>query len=124
MDSTRTNAYLRCIEPDCLSKYPITRLIYTCPECGGLLDVDYDFSLGDAGALKQTFRARKVSEAGLDLSGVWRFRELLPFVEDFSEVVTLGEGNTPIYDAPRSADYSGMGALRFKHQGMNPTGSF
>ena len=124
MNSTRTSAYLHCIEPDCLAKYPITRLIYTCPECGGLLDVDYDFSPAEAGALKQAFRARRMSDAGLDQSGVWRFRELLPFVEDFSEVVTLREGNTPIYDAPRSAEYSGMSALRFKHQGMNPTGSF
>jgi threonine synthase len=86
--------------------------------------VDYDFHPAEADALKQTFRARRTSDAELDLSGVWRFRELLPFVEDFSEVVTLREGNTPIYGAPRSAEYSGMDALRFKHQGLNPTGSF
>ena len=124
MSSTRARAYLRCIEDDCLSQHPITERAYTCPECGGLLDVDYDLSAGEADALKQTFTARRTSDAQIDLSGVWRFRELLPFVEDLSEVVTLREGNTPIYDAPRSAEYSGLDALRFKHQGMNPTGSF
>jgi len=125
MNSTRTTAYLHCIEQDCLSKHPITSRIYTCPECGGLLDVEYDFSsLGEASELKQAFKARRASDAEPDLSGVWRFRELLPFVEDLSEVVTLREGNTPIYSAPRSAEYAGVDGLRFKHQGMNPTGSF
>ncbi|HYP25480.1 MAG TPA: threonine synthase [Blastocatellia bacterium] len=124
MNSIGATAYLRCIESDCLSKRPITERVYTCPECGGLLDVGYDFSPVGAEMLKQTFRARRASDAAADLSGVWRFRELLPFVEDLSEVVTLREGNTPIYEAPRSAEYSGLDALRFKHQGMNPTGSF
>jgi threonine synthase len=54
---------------------------------------------------------------------VWRFREFLPFDEDES-VVSLGEGNTPLYDAPRSADYCRLSQLKLKHQGCNPTGSF
>src|SRR5262249_51352074 len=56
-------------------------------------------------------------------SGVWRFREFLPFPED-AEVVSLDEGNTPLYDAPRSADYCRLSQLKLKHQGCNPTGSF
>ena len=74
--------------------------------------------------MKTIFRDRKTSDSDLDRSGVWRFRELLPFVSDYSSVVTLSEGNTPLYAAPRSARYAGLGSLRFKHQGMNPTGSF
>jgi threonine synthase len=58
-----------------------------------------------------------------DRSGVWRFREFLPFTSD-DAVVSLGEGNTQLYDAPRSADYCGLTSLRLKHQGNNPTGSF
>ena len=57
------------------------------------------------------------------MSGVWRYRELLPF-EDAAPFVTLFEGNTPLYDAQRSAGYCGMARLRLKHQGCNPTGSF
>ena len=89
-----------------------------------MLDVDYEFTLPASDALKQTFKQRRTNDSALDRSGVWRFRELLPFVDDLSRVVTLAEGNTPIYQAPRSAQYAGLDQLRFKHQGMNPTGSF
>ena len=74
--------------------------------------------------MKALFRERKSEQSDLERSGVWRFRELLPFVVDQSHIVTLAEGNTPVYTAPRSADYAGLDHLRFKHQGMNPTGSF
>src|SRR4030095_5200852 len=46
-----------------------------------------------------------------------------PFTDD-THIVTLGEGNTPLYDAPRSADYCRLPQLKLKHQGCNPTGSF
>lgn len=89
------------------------------------MDVWYAFSSrSSADKHKQEFRVRKTSQDTIDRSGVWRFRELLPFVSDHSKVVTLSEGNTPIYEAPRSAEYARLDALRFKHQGMNPTGSF
>ncbi len=85
----------------------------------------YDFHLpGGADEMKTIFRERRMSSEDIDRSGVWRFRELLPFADDLSKVVTLAEGNTPLYAAPRSADYAGLDTLRFKHQGMNPTGSF
>jgi threonine synthase len=58
-----------------------------------------------------------------DRSGVWRYRELLPFHGD-ARIVSLLEGNTPLYDAPRSANYCEMQTLTLKHQGLNPTGSF
>jgi threonine synthase len=60
----------------------------------------------------------------LDQSGVWRFRELLPIVRNVDRVVTLLEGNTPLYEMPRCAEIAGVDWLFAKHQGMNPTGSF
>ena len=60
----------------------------------------------------------------VDQSGVWRFRDLLPIVDDLEKVVTLREGNTPLYDLPRCAKAAGIDWLLAKHQGMNPTGSF
>jgi threonine synthase len=60
----------------------------------------------------------------VDQSGVWRFRDLLPIVKDFERVVTLREGNTPLYDLPQCAASAGIDWLLAKHQGMNPTGSF
>src|SRR5689334_18227553 len=123
--TNQPSAYLSCIEADCDKRYNISARLYVCPQCGGLLDVAYDFALQDSVAnFKETFRLRHSSNDRLDRSGVWRFRELLPFVDDPSSVVTLFEGNTPIYSASRSAAYAGLDALNFKHQGMNPTGSF
>ncbi|MGC2477087.1 MAG: threonine synthase, partial [Candidatus Sulfotelmatobacter sp.] len=59
-----------------------------------------------------------------DLSGVWRFRDVLPLLEKAEEVVTLQEGNTPVYGLPQCARITGVPRLFAKHQGMNPTGSF
>src|SRR6185369_17619459 len=125
MISDPSGCFLQCIEATCAERYPINERLYTCPACGGLLDVQYEFDQSNnAGRLKAMFKERRLADTELDRSGVWRFRELLPFVHDLSRVVTLGEGNTPIYQAPRSASYAGLDGLRFKHQGMNPTGSF
>lgn len=121
----KTDAYLHCIEEDCGARHSILERIYTCPRCGGLLDVAYEFKLpASADDMKTAFAARKASPSELDQSGVWRFRELLAFASDPSQVVTLREGNTPLYTAQRSARFAGIDSLRFKHQGMNPTGSF
>ncbi len=86
--------------------------------------MDYDWRSEPAADVKQRFLNRRTSGRAEDRSGVWRYRELLPFIEDSAKIVTLGEGNTPIYEASRSAEYSGLDSIRLKHQGMNPTGSF
>ncbi len=93
-----------------------------CPRCGGLLDIERTNAL-DPATLRDLWRSRRTSLDSRDRSGVWRFREFLPFDND-DPIVTLAEGNTPLYDAPRSADYCGLRQLKLKHQGNNPTGSF
>jgi threonine synthase len=74
--------------------------------------------------LKQIWIARRSSASALDQSGVWRFREFLPALDDWSRAITLREGNTPLYEIPRCARQAGVDHLLAKHQGMNPTGSF
>jgi len=76
------------------------------------------------GALKWLWRERRCSSEEIDHSGVWRFRELLPILDSFGNVVTLSEGNTPLYPLPRASRALGIDRLYAKHQGMNPTGSF
>jgi threonine synthase len=120
--TTESISFLRCIEEECGASFAINEKNYSCPRCGGLLDVAYDFHLS-VDEMKAVFKARLSSDTSADRSGVWRFRELLPFAHS-SHIVTLREGNTPVYDAPRSSDYAGLNMLRFKHQGLNPTGSF
>ena len=107
---------------------------FRCVHCGELFAVEYPWSEGagsgteglrmpNAGALKHLWDERRTSTLPADQSGVWRFRELLPIVAE-SQIVTLREGNTPLYEMPRAAETVGLNWLLAKHQGMNPTGSF
>lgn len=117
---------LICFNSSCRARYPVTEVIYNCPACGGLLEATHDFTGLNADMLKLTWRGRRLNNSPLTQSGVWRYRELIPFLGDNAEqyVVTLREGNTPLLDAPIAARYAGMDKLVFKHQGFNPTGSF
>ncbi len=133
--------------PDTATESPISRLRcigcgavtdraeqdFRCPACGDLFEVFYpgwQTGLGlkaaglDAQALKQVWRDRKLSLLTADTSGVWRFREVLPKLKPGYDPISLGEGNTPLYDLPRCAQSAGMKSLQAKHQGMNPTASF
>ena len=104
---------------------------FRCAKCGDLFEVEYaGWSLRggtnrpNAGALKWLWRERRSSSETLDHSGVWRFRELLPILDNYGNAVTLREGNTPLYALTRAAQKLGVDQLYAKHQGMNPTGSF
>ena len=106
----------------CGAEFDLDARLYVCSRCGGLLDIERHEEIASA-SLREIWLKRRASFDPRDRSGVWRFRDFLPFDED-AEVVSLGEGNTPLYDAPRSADYCRLSQLKLKHQGCNPTGSF
>ena len=119
-------AHQQCIDPSCGQTLDVAAVATACPACGGLLDVRYDWdrlpvptSLGD-------FDARRSSLDRLDVSGVWRFRELLPFYRDPGEIVTIGEGRTLLQTADKLAADLGMrpGTLQLQYEGFNPSGSF
>ena len=98
---------------------------FRCPQCGNLLEItDSSWNSRNPVALKSLWRERRSPVAPLDLSGVWRFRELLPAPQSEEHVVTLREGNTPLYELPQSSRMTGVPRLYAKHQGLNPTGSF
>jgi len=97
-----------CIE--CGKKYSKTDIVYTC-ECGGLLDIIYDY------ATIELDMDRLKSEP----PSVWKYRELLPVER---EPVSIKEGGTPLYKCDRLAEKIGVKELYVKHEGMNPTGSF
>ncbi len=113
---------LRCIA--CANEVPTDQVVYHCPACGDLLDVVYQYPPIDPYQLKQCWLERRQSMRPVDQSGVWRYRELLPFLRQESDVVTYPEGNTPLLEAPRSSAYAGVARVQFKHLGLNPTGSF
>ena len=112
----------RCIEPACGAEFDLDARLYVCSRCGGLLDIERRDEI-DSSSLRDIWLTRRTSLEPRDRSGVWRFREFLPFTDD-TEIVSLAAGNTPLYDAPRSADYCRLPQLTLKHQGCNPTGSF
>ncbi len=117
-------SYLACFDATCGKRYKLSEVIYSCPNCGGLLEVANSFDGVDTRRLRTTWERRRTSRLKIDVSGVWRFREMLPFVSDTERIVTLPEGNTPLFDAPGAAQYAGLDAIQFKHQGYNPTASF
>jgi threonine synthase len=122
---------LRCIGCGRTGLAPTPTL--RCSSCGDLLEITYPgWQTEDgpkagglsAGDLKALWLKRKTSRLGIDQSGVWRFREVLPSLGDCHEPITLREGNTPVYELPLCARKAGVSLLYAKHQGMNPTGSF
>jgi threonine synthase len=112
----------RCI--GCSSTADAAAEDFRCSECGNLLEItDSSWNSHNPVALKSLWRERRTLNAAIDLSGVWRFRELLP-TPAAEHVVTLREGNTPLYELPQCTRTTGVPQLFAKHQGMNPTGSF
>ena len=116
--------YLVCFRDSCREEYPIDSVLYQCPKCGGLLEAAYCWDRTAASGWKALWRNRRLDNSALEQSGVWRYRESIPFLEDVGQIVSLREGNTPLLAAPLAAQYARLDALTFKHQGFNPTGSF
>jgi len=83
-----------------------------CTSCGSPLLVEYDLERLAASVTKEDIAVRKPS--------MWRYREFLP-VEDPENVVTLGEGFTPLF---RAGEWLGLDHLHVKDEGLNPTGTF
>ncbi|RLG37828.1 threonine synthase [Methanosarcinales archaeon] len=107
---------LTCIK--CGKRYSGDDIVYICERCGGLLDVKYDYSAVNTDSIERVLR-----EESAHHSGVWKFSELLPFGAGV-QVVSVGEGNTPLYHCDRLGSLLGVRELYVKHEGLNPTGSF
>ncbi|EHP86134.1 threonine synthase [Methanotorris formicicus] len=102
----------KCIK--CGKEYDVDDITYTC-ECGGLLEIVYDYETIKEKVSKETLRKREI--------GVWRYLEYMP-VKDPKKIVTLHEGGTPLYKCDNLAKELGLKELYVKNEGANPTGSF
>ena len=116
---------LRCVQCSALQCQP--EPLFQCSSCRELLEVVFP-DRGPVGPdaarrLKQTWRERRLSNAPEDVSGVWRYRELLPLVAPHDRI-TLHEGNAPLWPLRRATRALRLEQVWTKHQGMNPTGSF
>jgi len=98
----------------CGKEYDIDEIIYSC-ECGGLLEIKYDYEQIKEKVSREGLRKREI--------GVWRYLEYMP-VKDPKKIVTLHEGGTPLYKCDNLAKELGLKELYVKNEGANPTGSF
>lgn len=120
------NAYFRCFR-GCPGQHSIYDVIYTCPTCGGLLEVHHDLD-----ALKQRSAAAWINlltrRVGTNQwpygSGVWNMKEwIIPDLAD-ENVVSMYEGNSNLFWAERLGQQIGVPDLWVKLCGNSHTGSF
>ncbi|APM40679.1 threonine synthase [Clostridium kluyveri] len=104
--------YLECSK--CGERYSKDKPHNLC-HCGGPLLVRYDLEKVKKEVNKDIFKARK--------RGLFRFKELLP-IEDEKNIVTLGEGDTPVLKIQNLGEKLGAKELYIKNEALNPTGTF
>ena len=119
-------AFQKCINPDCSAEFDCGQALFNCPQCGELLDVQYNWDKIEVPDKLNEFANRWANRSNLlDFSGVWRFRELLNFCDDQYKV-SIGEGQTILQQNDAVAKYVDMqpGCLYLQYEGLNPSGSF
>lgn len=119
-------AFQQCVNPDCRSTYDVGQILTSCPGCGNLLDINYDWNAIPVPQHLSDFEKRWSTRLNpVDYSGVWRFRELLRFATD-EQIVTIGEGQTVLQRNDLLAAQCRMkpGTLYLQYEGQNPSGSF
>ena len=119
-------AYQKCINPACGAEFDCTESMFKCPQCGDLLDIQYNWDKAKVPDKLSGFGRRWAKrDKPLDFSGVWRFRELLNFCPDKNKV-TIGEGQTILQQNRAIAEHLGMkpDCLFLEYEGLNPSGSF
>jgi threonine synthase len=120
-----SHAYQQSILPGG-STHSVDETLTVCPRTNDLLDVCYDWNKIPVPSSLREFERRWSNRGNpLDFSGVWRFRELLPFAPD-NQIVTIGEGQTILQNSEQVAKYVGVkpGCLYLQYEGLNPSGSF
>ena len=99
----------------CHATYPADEVIRLCAECSKVLYPRYDL----AGARD----ALNPDELKNRPANMWRYFEVMPVLDE-ANVITLGEGFTPIFKAERLGDKIGASAVYIKDESLNPTASF
>ncbi|MDE3091277.1 MAG: threonine synthase [Chloroflexota bacterium] len=106
-------SHLECT--NCGRTYSAEEIHTTCPACGKVLYARYDLA-----AARKNFRKDDLLKRA---GNMWRWFELMP-VRDENNIVTLGEGYTPLLPARALGKPFGATRLYIKEEGLNPTGSF
>ena len=104
---------LHCSE--CKKTYKSSKIQTFCLDCNAPLIVNYDLASAMRTLDRDEFRSRP--------SGMWRWRELLP-VLDQENMIHLGEGDTPLLPLHQLGNSLGISELYVKDESINPTGTF
>ena len=99
----------------CGAEYSHDKPIRTCTACNKVLLARYDLPRLKREVAREAIEGRQ--------AGMWAFSELLPASRP-EDIITLGEGGTPLLHAPRLGASLGMPSLYIKDEGLNPTGTF
>ncbi|MCX6655971.1 MAG: threonine synthase [Candidatus Bathyarchaeota archaeon] len=105
--------HLQCSK--CGEHYDADQVQTVCKKCGKPLFARYDLERA-----KETLNKRELVGR---VSSMWRYREILP-VRRSENIVTLGEGWTPLTTTRRLGESLGLKNLLVKDEGIIPTGSF
>lgn len=105
--------HLECA--NCGLEYEARRLLNLCTTCGKPLLVRYDLVRAAATLTKESLPNRRAD--------LWRYQEVLP-VDHEQNIVSLGEGWTPLLHAERLGGQLRMPELYIKDESQNPTQSF
>ena len=119
-------SWFECIR-GCGRRYSIYDVVYRCEDCGGLLDVEHDLDAlqgRSAGDWKALFDGRARTGQHPYGSGVWGKKEWVCPQLDPANVVSLGEGLTPLLRVDRLGRALGLPELWVKQCGTSHTGSF
>lgn len=98
---------IRCVT--CSKDFSTELVLFECAECGGPLEITYDYRLVRRQILPSEFKHEPISH--------WKYAPFYP-VNNLSSVVSLGEGGTPLLASKQDDN------ILFKCEGMNPTGAF
>ncbi len=119
-------SWLQCVR-GCERRYSIYDVVYRCPQCGGLLDVEHDVRTLRRRTGREWRRLFEQRTRAVELphsSGVWGKKEWVCPQLAPDNVVSLGEGNTPHIRARRLEEEAGLSGLWIKLCGNSHTGSF
>lgn len=119
-----TATCFRCING--CATYPLSEPTYACRVCHGLLEVVHPSGLlasRSAEAWRRLFDGRPGGVPGPYGSGVWRFHEWVLPELPVADIVSLGEGATPLTRASRLGDRLDL-QLFVKQCGQSLSGSF
>lgn len=111
----KTSALSHLVCPECQREFDADRQQTFCQECQSPLLVVYDLASVRGQVEPGEIQARP--------RGLWRWAELLP-VRNPANHLTLGEGDTPLLEAPNLAERLGLSNLYIKDESTNPTGTF